>query len=299
MADSGFRCGFVAVVGRPNVGKSTLVNALVGTKVSIVSAKPQTTRHRILGVANGPGGQIIFVDTPGMHQAAGKAMNRIMNQTAAAALADADLALFVTECGRWTAEDAAVLDRLRGLGSPVIAILNKVDRVHPKEAVLEHLAEMSRRFDFAELVPTSATRSSNLDALRGMIPAYLPESPALFPQDMETDRGPAFRAAETIREKLMEILHQELPYGLTVDVQRYEQRDNKLLVEAIIWVERESQKGIVIGSSGNKLKQAGREARVELRDRLGMPVHLDLWVKVKRNWADSEADLRALGFDEP
>ena len=299
MADSGFRCGFVAVVGRPNVGKSTLVNALVGTKVSIVSAKPQTTRHRILGVANVPGSQIIFVDTPGLHQAGGKAMNRIMNQTAAAALSDADLALFVTECGRWTGEDEAVLGRLKGFRSPVIAILNKVDRVHPKEAVLEHLSAMSGRYEFAELVPTSATRSTNLDALRGMIPAYLPESPALFPQDMETDRGPAFRAAETIREKLMEILHQELPYGLTVDVQRYEQRDKKLLIEAIIWVERESQKGIVIGSSGNKLKQAGREARVELRDRLGMPVHVDLWVKVKRNWADNEADLRALGFDEP
>jgi GTP-binding protein Era len=297
MTEEKFRCGFVAVVGRPNVGKSTLINALVGVKVSIVTAKPQTTRHRILGIASDPQGQVIFVDTPGLHRAGGKAMNRLMNRTAISALADADAILFVVEAGRWTGEDADVLARLSGREAPVIAVLNKLDMLQPTERVLEALAELSTRFEFAELVPVSATRGTNLDRLRPLVVRYLPPSPPLFPEHMKSDRGPEFHAAEVIREKLMTMLHKELPYGLSVQVERYESSDSGLNVDAVIWVERESQKGIVVGKGGRQLKQTGRAARLELRDSLGVPVHLTLWVRVRDNWADDEADLRKLGYD--
>jgi GTP-binding protein Era len=292
-----FRCGFAAVIGRPNVGKSTLINSLVGGKVSIVTAKPQTTRHRILGIATGPEAQVIFVDTPGLHRADGKAMNRLMNRTAMNALADADLALFVVEAGRWTGEDADVLTRLSERPVPAIAVHNKLDRLRPPERVLEALADLSSRFEFAELVPVSATRGTNLATLRPLIERYLPASPPLYPEQMMSDRSPEFHAAELIREKLMTMLHQELPYGLSVQVERYEKDTNGLDVDAVIWVERDSQKGIVVGKGGRQLKQAGRAARLELRDRLGVPVHLTLWVRVRDNWADNEADLRAFGYD--
>ena len=299
MTDREFRCGFVAVVGRPNVGKSTLINALVGHKVSIVTAKPQTTRHRILAVHSGEEAQILFIDTPGLHRGGGKAMNRLMNRTAAAALADADLILFVVEAGRWKDEDEDVLARIRESGRPAIALLNKVDTVHPKEAVLEALAEMSSRHAFAELIPVSAKKGDNLKALLSTIPSHLPESPPLFPEEMRTDRGKEFHAAEVIREKLTLQLHQELPYGLTVQIERYEETDEQIDIHAVIWVERDSQKGIVVGKQGSKLKQIGRAARLELNELLGRRVHLELWVKVKQNWADSEQDLRSLGFDTP
>jgi GTPase len=297
MNDADFRAGFVAVVGRPNVGKSTLVNALVGSKVSIVTAKPQTTRHRILGVATAASSQAIFVDTPGLHRAGQKAMNRLMNRTALAALADADVVLFVSEACRWTEEDADVLERLRERRKPVIAVLNKIDKVHPRDALLEALAGLATQFDFAELVPVSATRGTNVERLRNVLPTYLPESPPLYPAHMLSDRSPAFRAAEIIREKLMQALHQELPYGLSVQVERYEEAGAGLDIDAVIWVERESQKGIVVGKGGRQLKQVGRDARLELREAAGVPVHLKLWVKVRDNWADSDADLAALGFD--
>ncbi len=297
MTEPAFRCGFAAVVGRPNVGKSTLINALVGAKVSIVTAKPQTTRHRVLGIATGPDAQVIFVDTPGLHRAGGKAMNRLMNRTAMNALADADLALFVVEAGRWTGEDADVLMRLSDRPVPTIAVLNKMDRLRPRERMLEALADLSSRFKFAELVPVSATRGTNLATLRPLIARYLPESPPLFPEEMMSDRGPEFHAAEIIREKLMTMLHQELPYGLSVQVERYASGTSGLEIDAVIWVERDSQKGMVVGKGGRQLKQAGRAARLELRDRLNTPVHLTLWVRVRDNWADNEADLRAFGYD--
>ncbi len=298
-SDPSYRCGFVAVVGRPNVGKSTLINALVGHKVSIVTAKPQTTRHRILAVHTSDDAQILFVDTPGLHRGGGKAMNRLMNRTAAAALADADLILFVCEAGRWKDEDADVLARIRESGRPAFALLNKVDTVHPKEAVLEALAEMSARHEFVELIPVSAKKGDNLQVLLASIPAWLPESPPLFPEEMRTDRGKEFHAAEIVREKLTLQLHQELPYGLTVQIERYEETDDQVDIHAIIWVERDSQKGIVVGKQGAKLKQVGRAARLELNSLLDRRVHLELWVKVKQNWADSEQDLRSLGFDTP
>jgi len=293
------RCGLVAVVGRPNVGKSTFINAVMDRKVSIVTAKPQTTRHRILAVLTSVESQIIFVDTPGLHRNAGKAMNRLMNRTAVNALADADLVLFVSDATRWTNEDGDVLERLKSCSAPVIALLNKVDKVHPREQLLDTLQLMSARHDFAEIVPISARKRDNLDRVLAIIPAFLPESPPLFPEDMHTDRSAEFHAAEVIREKLTLSLHQELPYGLTVQIERYLEEDSGVTINAIIWVERDSQKGIVVGKQGGVLKKIGRAARLEIAGQLRCPVHLDLWVKVKTNWADSDKDLRNLGYDAP
>jgi GTP-binding protein Era len=293
------RCGMVAVIGRPNVGKSTLINAIMKRKVSIVTAKPQTTRHRILAVHTTADAQIVFVDTPGLHRNAGKAMNRVMNRTAANALADADLVLFVSDATRWTPEDEDVLKRLRSCSAPVIAILNKVDKVQPKEKLLETLAAIADRHEFSAIVPISAKKGDNLEQVLALIPDYLPESPPLFPPDMHTDRSVDFHAAEVIREKLTLLLHQELPYGLSVQVERYQSEERGVTINAIIWVERDSQKGIVVGKNGAVLKKVGRAARLEIAEQLRRPVHLELWVKVKANWADNEKDLLSLGYDVP
>lgn len=295
----GYRCGLVAVVGRPNVGKSTLINAVVGRKVSIVTSKPQTTRHRILAVLTESEQQIVFVDTPGLHRNAGKAMNRMMNRTAANALLDADLVLFVCDATHWTTEDDDVLKRLKSCHSPVIALINKVDKVHPKEKLFDSLSRMSARYDFAEIVPISAMKKVNLDKLMDLIPGFLPESPPLFPEDMKTDRSDEFHAAEVIREKLTLLLHQELPYGITVQIEKYVREESGIAIDACIWVERDSQKGIVVGKNGSVLKKVGRSARLEISDQLQQPVHLQLWVKVKRNWADNEKDLLSLGYEAP
>ena len=293
------RCGFVAVIGRPNVGKSTLINAIMGKKISIVTHKPQTTRHRILAVHTKSDTQIIFVDTPGMHRKAVKAMNRLMNRTAASALADADLILFVVEATHWTDEDDDVVVRLQSVQTPVVAVLNKVDRVNPKERLLEAIASLSERYEFAEIYPVSALKKDNLDALLTAIPGFLPESPFLYPQEMDTDRSAEFRAAEVIREKLTLLLHQEIPYGLTVQIERYESDGERLTINAIILVDRDSQKGIVIGKGGKVLKTVGQSARLELSEQLDCRVHLELWVKVKDNWSDSERDLMQLGYESP
>ena len=291
------RCGFVAVIGRPNVGKSTLINAILGSKVSIVTPKPQTTRHRILAVYTRNDSQIIFVDTPGLHRGAAKTINRMMNRTAASALADADLILFVSEANRWTTEDQDVLDRLKESPVPAIALLNKIDKVHPKEELLSVLSAMSERHTFDEVLPISAKLHDNLDRLVELIPAYLPESPALYPEEMITDRSESFQIAELIREKLTLLLRQEVPYGLTVEIEQIKKEPEGVGINAIIWVERDSQKGIVVGKGGNVLKKVGRSARLELKERLGVPVHLELWVKVKDSWADSEKELLRLGYE--
>lgn len=298
-SNGGYRCGFVAVTGRPNVGKSTLINALVGTKVSIVSPKPQTTRHRILGVHTANDRQVIFVDTPGLHVAAGKAMNRMMNRTAISASGDADAVLFVTEAAHFTTDDASALRRIQETvhTSSVLAVLNKVDRVRDKTALLEKIAQMSQRHSFAEIVPVSARNGDNMMRLLEVVTNYLPESPPLFTPGMRTDRNDEFVAAELIREKLTILLHEELPYGLTVQVERFDDQAEQLLIDAVIWVERASQKGIVIGKGGQTLKQVGQRARKDLLRHFGRRVHLELWVKVKKNWADSDAELRKLGYE--
>jgi GTP-binding protein Era len=291
------RCGFAAIVGRPNVGKSTLLNALLGRKISIVSPKPQTTRHRILGILTRPEAQVIFVDTPGLHAGARRAMNRHMNRAALASLQDADVNLFVVEALRWTEEDQRVLDELVKQNRPIIAVLNKADKVFPKERLLPFIDELNRRASFVEVVPLSALKRSNLEQLPTTIARYLPESPPHFPGDQLTDRSDQFQAAEIVREKLTLRLRQELPYGVTVIIEQFKEEEGRLLINAVIWVERSGQKAIVIGNAGEQLKEIGRAARLEMNELFKRPVHLELWVKVKENWSDNETALRQLGYE--
>lgn len=293
------RCGFAAIVGRPNVGKSTLINALLKRKISIISPKPQTTRHRILGILTRPQHQIIFVDTPGIHTGGKRMMNRYMNRSAQASLVDADVIVFVIEALTWTDEDQYVLDSIKETGHPLILLVNKVDKVHPKSRLMPFMTEVTNRANFVEIVPIAGSKRINLDQLPELIAKHLPVSPAHFPEDQVTDRSDQFLAAEIIREKLTWRLRQELPYGLTVEIERYEFDDEsgKLVINAVIWVERTGQKAIVIGEKGEGLKNVGRAARLELSKLLAKPVHLELWVKVKENWSDSEAALRQLGYE--
>ena len=293
-----YRCGFAAIVGRPNVGKSTLLNALLKRKISIVSPKPQTTRHRILGIVTRPRAQIVFVDTPGIHTDERRVMNRYMNRSARTSLADADVTLFMVEALRWMDEDQRILETLKDNGRPIIALVNKVDKIYPKDRLLPYIGELTRRADFKEVIPMSGLKSINIDQLFDTVTSYLPLSPPHYPEDQVTDRSERFLAAEIIREKLTWRLRQELPYGLAVEIERFEvSEDDKITIGAIIWVERTGQKAIVIGQGGLGLKEVGRAARLELVHLLLKPVHLELWVKVKDNWSDSEAALRQLGYD--
>ena len=294
-----YRCGFAAIVGRPNVGKSTLLNALLKRKVSIVSPKPQTTRHRILGILTQPTSQIVFVDTPGIHITEKRMMNRYMNRAAMASLADADVDLFLVEALRWTDEDQFVLDNIKQRGRPIILLVSKVDKVDPKERLMPFMSELVAKADFAEVVPISSMKKINLERLPGLIAKYLPLSPPHFPEEQFTDRSERFQVAEVIREKLTWRLRDELPYGLTVEIERFEFDDEsgKLMVNAVIWVERAGQKAIVIGEKGEGLKKVGTAARLELQKMLNTPIHLELWVKVKENWSDSAAALQQFGFD--
>jgi GTPase len=292
-----FRSGFAALVGRPNVGKSTLLNALVGEKLSIVTPRPQTTRHRILGILNLPEAQIVFVDTPGLHAKAQRALNKAMNRTATAALEDADLVVLVVEALKWTAEDDLALQRIVRSGRPAMAAANKIDRVRPRERVLPYLAQLGERHAFLDIVPVSALRDDNIVDLRNTIATHLPPSPALFPEGERTDRGLKFRIAEMIREKLTLELNQEVPYGIAVEVERLTEEEQQLSVDAAIWVDREGQKPIVIGARGERLKRVGRAARLALNGMLGRRLHLNLWVKVRANWADNARALRELGVE--
>lgn len=292
-----FRSGFAALVGRPNVGKSTLLNALVGQKLSIVTPRPQTTRHRILGICNLPTAQIAFVDTPGLHRTARRALNKAMNRTAGTALADADVAVLVVEAPRWGAEDELVLSRIARAARPAVLAVNKIDRVHPRERLLPYLAALAARHPFLAIVPVSALKADNIDDLRDTIAAQLPQTPALFPEGQLTDRGVGFRIAEAIREKLTLELNQEVPYGIAVEVERLTEEENRLIVDAAVWVDREGQKPIVIGAKGERLKRVGRSARLALNGLTGRRVHLNLWVKVRENWADNARALRELGVE--
>lgn len=288
--------GLIALAGRPNVGKSTLLNRLVGRKISIVTSKPQTTRHRIIGIRTRPGAQLVFIDTPGLHRAQRKAMNRYMNRAAASVLADVDLVLMVVEAGRWTEDDELVLERLADVRRVGLAV-NKVDRMKPREKLLPWLDEMSRRRDFLFVVPLSARKGENLEALETELAAHLPEGPPLYPGDMVTDQNERFFVAEVVREKLMQRLHQEVPYSLTVTVDEFRDEDSLLRIAATIWVERDGQKAIVIGKGGAVLKAVGRAARLDLEERFGDRVHLQLWVKVRDDWSDDERLLRSLGYE--
>jgi GTP-binding protein Era len=296
MTETPFHAGYVAIVGRPNVGKSTLVNALVGRKVSIVTPKPQTTRHRILGLVNRPNSQLVLVDTPGLHESTRRVMNQYMNRVAISSSQDADVVVFVVEAMNFTEEDKWVWERVRGLKQPLFLVVNKIDRVKTRSALLPFLEDMTQRITASAIVPVSAQESDNLERLVELIGARLPVSPPLFPSDVLTDRDGAFHAAEVVREKLTYKLREELPYGINVQIERFAEENGRIMIDAVIWVERQGQKSIVIGQGGERLKEIGRLARIELSDLWQRSVHLGLWVKVKENWADSETALRQFGF---
>jgi len=295
------RAGFAALVGRPNVGKSTLLNALVGEKLSIVTPRPQTTRHRITGLVNRPGLQIAFVDTPGLHAGGRRALNRAMNRAAAAALLDADLVVFVVEALRWTEEDEAVMQRIRDSGRSTLAVVSKVDKAQPRERLLPFIEQLAARYPFKAIVPVSSLRQHNLEALITAIGAELPESPQLFDEADRTDRDLRFRITEIIREKLTLELNQEVPYGIAVEIEQMEREQGegveREVIHAVIWVDREGQKPIVIGAGGARLKRVGSAARREIVELLGRRCHLELWVKVRENWADNAQALRTLGLE--
>ena len=294
---TGFHCGFAALVGRPNVGKSTLMNALVGQKLSIVTPRPQTTRHRVLGLVNLPAAQIAFVDTPGLHHHGSRALNRAMNRTAASAALDADLIVYVVEALKFTDEDALALQRAKESGHPVLAVVNKVDKVPDKGRLLPFLADLAARHPFIEVIPVSAMQAGDIKRLCDVIARNLPESPPLFPEEQLTDRSEAFRIAEVIREKLTLELNQEVPYGIAVEVEGIGEEEGQKVVSAVIWVDREGQKPIIIGAKGERLKRIGMHARKELNNLLGQRLHLTLWVKVREGWADNAQALQQLGLE--
>lgn len=293
------RCGRVGIVGRPNVGKSTLLNRILGQKLAITSHKAQTTRHSILGIKTRPEGQILFVDTPGIHRRGGDALNRYLNRTARTAVLDADLALFVVEALRWTPEDALALEAVGASGLPAIAVVNKVDTVAEKGDLLPYLQTLGERHAFLALIPISAARGEGLDDLERAVLAALPQGEPQFPEDQITDRSERFFAAELLREQLVQRYGQELPYRTTVEIERFEDQGGRYLVHALIWVERPGQKAIVIGKGGEALKAAATQARLEMQKLFGCSVHLEVWVKVKKSWSSDETALASLGYRDP
>ncbi len=297
MASTSRRCGTIALLGRPNVGKSTLLNALVGEKVSIVTAKPQTTRHSISGILTRAETQFVFVDLPGVHTRAESALNRHLNKVAAAGISDVDFVLCLFEGARWQADDERVLELVQRVEVPAGLVVTKIDQIKPRERLLPILKQLSQKHGFAFTVPVAAQKQENLAALLDEIERHLPVQPFLFADDQFTDRSERFLVAEAVREKLMQLLHQELPYRVSVEVEKFEETDQRIHIHVMIWVDRESQKAIVIGEGGATLKRVGQQARLELQERLGRRIHLQLWVKVKAGWADDERALRALGYD--
>lgn len=298
------RCGYVAIVGRPNVGKSTLMNHILGQKVSITSRKPQTTRHQVLGIHTqlGKGAddayQLIFVDTPGMHREEERAINRHMNRAADSALNDVDAVVLVVDRTVWTDEDQWVLDKLRRVKAPVILAINKVDQLDDKNALLPHIQTLSQGFEFDEIVPLSALRAQNLDALTDALAKRLPISEFFFPEDQITDRSERFMAAELIREKLMRQLGAELPYSMAVEIEQFKHDGSILHIHGLILVERPGQKKIVIGDKGARIKKVGHDARLDMEQLFDARVMLNLWVKVKGGWADDDRALKSLGYLE-
>jgi GTP-binding protein Era len=292
------KAGFVALVGRPNVGKSTLLNHLLGQKISITSRRPQTTRHRIHGIRTTEEGQAVFVDTPGIHASEKRAMNRYLNKTAGSALADVDLIVWVVDRAGWLPEDELVLKRIRTSGQPVILAINKIDRMEDRDQLLPFLSDASADHPFAALIPISALKGTNLAMLDKAIMEHLPEGPLIFPEDQITDRSMRFMAAEMIREKLLRSLGQEVPHALTVEIEQFKQEEGLTRISALIWVERQGQKAIVIGKKGEVLKKVGERSRLDLERMIEGKVFLQLWVKVKEGWSDDERALRSLGYSD-
>jgi GTP-binding protein Era len=290
------RCGLVAIVGKPNVGKSTLLNALVGQKISITSRKAQTTRHRITGVYTQGAAQYVFVDTPGFQTRHGNALNRSLNKTVLGAVHDVDLVLLVVEAGRFNLADAQVLSLLPK-GLPAILVANKIDQLHRRSELAPWLRDMQQRHDFAQFVPMSAKNAKDVERLLAICSPYLPEQPWMYGAEELTDRSERFLAAEIVREKLFRLTGDELPYTSTVLIDRYEEEAELRRIAATIVVERDSHKGMVIGEKGEKLKRIGTEARQELEALTGRKVFLEIWVKVRSGWADDEARVRSFGYE--
>ena len=291
-------CGFIAIVGRPNVGKSTLLNRLVGQKLSITSRKPQTTRHRIMGVDTREGYQAVYVDTPGLHIEEKRTINRLMNRAASSSLTDVELVLFLVDGTHWTEDDEMVLNKLKKSELPVVLLINKVDNVKEKADLFPHLKALSEKMDFVDVVPVSAKSGKNIDVVEKLVRAHLPEGEWYFPEDYVTDRSQRFMASEIIREKLMRFTGDELPYAVTVEIERFDYNPDTdgFEINGLILVERNGQKRMVIGKGGDKIKTIGREARLDMEDLFERKVYLELWVKVKSGWADDERALRSLGY---
>jgi GTP-binding protein Era len=293
-----FRAGTVAVIGRPNVGKSTLVNALVGTKISIVSPKAQTTRHRLLGIATFADGQLLLVDTPGIHGKQKNAMNRYMNRAARVAVEDVQAAMLVIEAGRWSEDDALAYAALREAKLPCVLVVNKVDKLADKTALLPFIAELTREREFVAVHPVSALKNTGNEALVKTLVSLMPESEPLYGEDEITDRSERFLAGELVREQLMLRLGEELPYSATVEIERFEEDGEMLRIAAVIWVEREGQKPIVIGKGGERLKAISTGARVGMEKLFGRKVFLETWCRVREGWSDDEAALRRFGYSD-
>lgn len=298
MTEQVTRCGYVAVVGRPNVGKSTLLNHILGQKLAITSRKPQTTRHNMLGIKTQGAVQTVYVDTPGLHIGGKTALNRFMNRSALTALKDIDVAIFVVDRMRWTDEDEMVYERIKYLTCPVIIAVNKADRLEDKSQLLAHLEWLAEKLPDAQIVPMSALHGHNLDTLERLVEGYLPESEHFFPEDQITDRSSRFLAAELVREKIMRQLGAELPYQITVEIEEFKQEGRILHIHALILVERDGQKKIIIGEKGERIKRIGKEARKDMETMFGSKIMLNLWVKVKGGWSDDERALRSLGYQE-
>lgn len=294
---SSLQSGFVAIIGRPNVGKSTLLNELIGEKLSITSPKPQTTRWQIFGIKTLPHAQIIYIDTPGLHRDEKRAMNRYLNRVASSVILDADVIVFMMDATHYHPEDELVLKKLQQAEKPVILVLNKIDLLKEKEQLLPFMDKLKDKYHFAHIIPLSALDSVNTDTLENEIIKFLPEGPLLFPEDQITDKTVRFQVAEIIREKLIKQTEEELPYTTTVEIENYVQGEKLTEIAAVIWVERPGQKVIVIGKKGARLKKIGIQARHEIEKLINSKVFLRLWVKVKKNWTDDDKALRSLGYE--
>ncbi|MFT6986152.1 MAG: GTP-binding protein Era [Psychromonas sp.] len=293
------KCGLIAIVGRPNVGKSTLINALLGQKVSITSRKAQTTRHRILGIDTEGDYQTIFVDTPGLHVEEKRAINRLMNRAASSSINDVEMVVFVVEGTHWNEDDEMVLSKFKYLKCPVILAVNKIDNVQDKELLLPHLEGLGKLYNFKHILPMSAKKGDNIEKIRQWAQEVLPESEHYFPEDYITDRSSRFMASEIVREKLMRFLGDELPYSVTVEIEQFKQQANGVLhINALILVERDGQKRMVIGNKGEKLKAISMQSRLDMEELFDSKVFLEVWVKVKSGWADDMRALHSLGYGD-
>lgn len=296
MPDTNFKCGYVAIVGRPNVGKSTLLNHILGQKLSITSRKPQTTRHQIMGVKTLENHQVIYVDTPGLHQRHDSAINRYMNRAASSVVSDVDVVLFVVQASMFTQEDEAALKHLEKTSAPVLLVINKIDLLADKGKLLPFIEKISAHYSFKDIIPVSALKAKGLEKIENRIAELIPVGEAIYPDDQITDRSMRFLASEIIREKLVRELGQELPYTTTVDIEKYQEEEDLTSIFATIYVESKGQKMIIIGKKGSRLKSIGSKARKDIEKMIAGKVYIQLWVKIREGWSDDEQALRSLGY---